>query len=130
MTRQTKPQMARVVELVMLTIGMLAATAVCGWWGVGIAALVWGAWAGRARVVAVAAVCAWSGVLVWTAGSGAFGTLITELGQIARAPGWVLVVATVVYPGVLAWSAAVVGRGVMGETRKESERGEASGMRR
>jgi hypothetical protein len=55
---------------------------------------------------------------VWTAGSGAFGTLITELGQIARAPGWVLVVMTVAYPGVLAWSAAVVGRGVMGEKQR------------
>ena len=109
---------ARVVELVMLTIGMLAATAVCGWWGVGIAAFAWGAWVGRVRLVAVAAMCAWSGVLVWTAGSGAFGTLITELGQIARAPGWVLVAMTVVYPGVLAWSAAVVGSGVMGERQR------------
>ena len=117
---------ARVAELVMLTIGMLAATAVCGWWGVGIAAFVWGMWAGRAWVVAVAAMCAWSGVLVWTAGSGAFGTLIMELGQIARAPGWVLVGMTVAFPGVLAWSAAVVGRAVIGEKRKESERREAA----
>jgi hypothetical protein len=119
-----KPNTARVAELVLLTIGMLAATAVCGWWGVGIAAFVWGAWAGRVRVVAVAAMCAWSGVLVWTAGSGAFGTLMTELGQIARAPGWMLGVMTVVFPGVLAWSAAVVGSGVIGEKRSESEPGE------
>jgi hypothetical protein len=109
---------------------MLAATAVCGWWGVGIAAFVWGAWAGRVRVVAVAAMCAWSGVLVWTAFSGAFGTLIAELWQIARAPGWVLVVATVVFPGVLAWSAAAAGAAVWGEEKGERREQQGLGIRR
>jgi hypothetical protein len=107
--------LARVPEIVLLTIAMVAATAVCGWWGVGVAGFVWGAWAGRARVVAVAAILAWAGLLVWTAVSGPLGTLVRELGLVAAAPGWVLVLVTVVYPGVLAWSAAVVGKGVRGE---------------
>jgi hypothetical protein len=107
----------------MLTIALVAATAVGGWWGVGLAAFAWGAWTGRARVVAAAAVCAWGSVLVWTAGAGALGRLIAELGQVAMVPGWVLVVATLVFPGVLAWSAAVVGGGV---TERRKEKGETA----
>jgi hypothetical protein len=109
---------AAVAEILMVTVALVAATAVSGWWGIGLAAFVWGAWTGRARVVAVAAVCAWGSVLVWTAGSGALGRLIAEMGQLAMVPGCVLVVATLVFPAVLAWSAAVVGGGVRGNYRK------------
>jgi hypothetical protein len=109
---------AAVAEVVLLTVALVAATATGGWWGIGLAAFVWGAWTGRARVVAVAAVCAWGSVLVWTAGSGALGRLIVEMGLVAMVPGWVLVVATLVFPAVLAWSAAVVGGGVRGNYRK------------
>jgi hypothetical protein len=102
-------------EVVLLAIAMVAATAVGGWWGVLAAAFVWGAWSGRAGGVAIAAVCAWGSVLVWTAVSGPLPALVAALGTIAGAPGWVLVVATLVFPAVLAWSAAVVGGVVRGE---------------
>jgi hypothetical protein len=96
-------------EVALLAIAMIAATAVGGWWGVAVAAFVWGAWSGRAGGVGIAAVCAWGSVLVWTGVIGPLPDLVTALGTIVGAPGWVLVVATLVFPGVLAWSAAVVG---------------------
>jgi hypothetical protein len=102
-------------EVVLLAIAMVAATAVGGWWGVLAAAFVWGVWSRRAGGVAIAAVCAWGSVLVWTAVSGPLPALVAALGTIAGAPGWVLVVATLVFPAVLAWSAAVVGGVVRGE---------------
>jgi hypothetical protein len=102
-------------EVVLLAIAMVAATIVGGWWGVLAAAFVWGAWSGRAGRVALAAAWAWGSVLVWTAASGPLAAVIAALGTIAGAPGWALVVATLVFPAVMAWSAAVVGGVVRGE---------------
>jgi hypothetical protein len=106
-------------EVVLLAIAMVAATAVGGWWGVLAAAFVWGAWPGRAGQVAIAAACAWGCVLVWTAASGPLPAVVAALSSIAGAPGWVLIVATLVFPAVLAWSAAVVGGVVRGETTND-----------
>ena len=118
---------ARFGEVVLLAIAMVAATAVGGWWGVLAAAFVWGAWPGRAGRVAIAAACAWGSVLVWTAASGPLPALLAALSSIAGAPGWVLIVATLVFPAVLAWSAAVVGGVVRGDRR--GERGETTNDR-
>jgi hypothetical protein len=110
-----RPSAAWSGEVGLLAIAMVAATVVGGWWGVLAAAFVWGAWSGRAGRVAVAAACAWGSVLVWTAASGPLPALVAALGAIAGAPGWVLVVATLVFPAGLAWSAAVVGSVVRGK---------------
>jgi hypothetical protein len=108
-------------EVALLAIAMVAATAVGGWWGVLVAAFAWGAWSGRAGGVAIAAVCAWGSVLVWTAVIGPLPALAADLGSIAGAPGWLLVVATLVFPMALAWSAAVVGAVVRGGTANGRE---------
>jgi hypothetical protein len=107
-------------QLILVTVALIAATAAIGWWGIAIAAFVWGMWAAHstqqdahgtraATCASIAAALAWTSLLLWTAARGPLPALITALGQIAGAPGSVLVVATVLFPALLAWSAATVG---------------------
>jgi hypothetical protein len=122
-------------RLLLLAVALVAATVAIGWWGIAVAAFGWGVWIGRpiprgaaepwnwtgrshndraiahagARRIAVAAALAWSSILVWTAVRGPLPALIRALGQIAGAPGSVLILATVLFPTLLAWSAATVG---------------------
>jgi hypothetical protein len=94
----------------------LLATALVGWWGVPIVAFVWAQWAARHRpwpraiapVAAGSAIVAWGTVLVWTAVRGPLAQLAETLGMLARIPGAALIVLTLVFGALLAWSAAAL----------------------
>ena len=97
-----------------------------GWWGVVVAALVAGAVLWRRRgapwVVALAAVVAWGALIVLDALGGRFSALATSIAGVLRAPAAALLVVTLLFAALLAWSAAVVGGeiGRLARTRSPS----------
>lgn len=96
-----------------LTLAFAAAT-ILGWWAVPATAALWGALLPSVRrpalAAAVAAALAWVGWLLvdGIAGSGAFGVLTTRLSILMHLPAVALVVLTLAFAAVLAWSSAVV----------------------
>jgi hypothetical protein len=107
---------SRVLQFALLTSCFGLATLVVGWWGVPAVGLAWGAWsthalrsrAPTARFAAASAVAAWVGLMAWNAIRGPLGLLSTTLGAVFDVPGPVLVVMTLLFGAVLAWSGATV----------------------
>jgi hypothetical protein len=100
------------IFILFVATAMAALTWLLGWWGVLVAALVIGFVfredGGGGWRIAVAAVLAWSALLVIDALSGPVGVVGQRLGGVMRVPAVVLVLATVLFPAMLAWSAATV----------------------
>ena len=93
-----------------LAVAML--TWLFGWWGVVIAALVAGAVLqrrGAAWLVALAAVVAWGALLAANALGGRFLSLAASIGGVLLVPAVALMIVTLLFCALLAWSAAVVG---------------------
>jgi hypothetical protein len=92
-----------------------------GWWGVVIAALFVGAaqWQrpGIAWTTALAAVVAWAVLLLVDAAGGRFGAVASTIAGVMQIPAPALVVVTLLFAGLLAWSAAVVGSELAGALR-------------
>lgn len=93
--------------------GALAAlTWVLGWWGVLLGAAIVGfvfhEHRGGGWRTALAAALAWGLLLAIDAVAGPVGAVAHTLGGIMRIPGFVLVLVTLAFPAVLAWSAATV----------------------
>ena len=107
-----------VIVFLVATLAIAAMTWVAGWWGVALAALVVGAtqWrrGGIGWMTALAAIVAWGALLLMDAASGRFGALASSVGGVMRVPAAALVVVTLLFAALLAWSAAVVGSEVAG----------------
>ena len=101
------------IALLATAVGIAALTWLLGWWGVVIAALVAGAIlhrrAGAAWLVALAAVVAWGALVAVDMLGGRFPPLATSIGGVLRVPAGALLVVTLLFGALLAWSAAVVG---------------------
>jgi hypothetical protein len=101
---------------VALTLAFAAGTLI-GWWMVPATAALWGALRpsiGRpAFVAALASALAWACWLVVDVivGNGTFGVLAARLAGVMQVPAVGLVALTLVFAGLLAWSAAVLGLG-------------------
>ena len=113
--------MRRILALLVLAAAYAAGTLAVGWLALPILGLVWG-WLNRltpgaALTSGVAAGLAWSALLAWTAMSGPLALLASKVGQIIGAPGGLLLAATLLFGGLLAWSATVVGA-VLGMPRR------------
>ena len=107
---------AAMVRIAMLALAFALATVALGWWGVPIVGAVWGA-IGRGRrrpavTAAVAALLGWAGLLLWSAARGPLLSLAAKLGATLMLPGAGLVVVTLLFATLLAWSAAAVVQGV------------------
>lgn len=114
------------IALLATALGIAALTWLFGWWGVVIAALVAGAVLhrrdGAAWLVALAAVVAWGALVAVNMLGSRFSTLATSIGGVLRVPAGALLVVTLLFGALLAWSAAVVGGeiGRLGRTRRQS----------
>jgi hypothetical protein len=93
-----------------VAVAMAAFTWLLGWWGVLLVAAIVGiafrerdAGAWRA---ALAAGLAWAALLAIDTLAGPLGTISATLGGVMRIPGVVLVLVTLLFPALLAWSAA------------------------
>ena len=102
-----------VLPLLATALAVAALTWWLGWWGVVVAALVAGAALRQRRgapwLVALAAVVAWGALIVVDAVGGRFAALATLVAGVLRAPSVALLVVTLLFGALLAWSAAVVG---------------------
>ena len=102
-----------VIALLVTAVAVAALTWLVGWWGVVIAALVAGAVLSHRRgvawLVALAAIAAWSALILANAVGGRFATLASSIGGVMRVPPALLVLVTLLFGGLLAWSAAVLG---------------------
>ena len=113
------------IVLVVASLVVALATWIVGWWGVAVAAVVIGAlqWRrkGIAWMTALAAMLAWSALLLTNTIGGRFGALSSALGGVMGAPAGALVVVTLLFAGLLGWSAAVVASQLAGAIMGRSE---------
>jgi hypothetical protein len=98
------------IFILFVAAAIAALTWLLGWWGVLVVALVIGfvfrAEGGGGWRIAVAAALAWLALLAVDAASGPVGLVGTRLAGVMRVPAAVLVVVTLLFPALLAWSAA------------------------
>jgi hypothetical protein len=109
---------------------MAVLTWLIGWWAVPLVAAFVGSALHRregvARRMALAAAIAWTLLLIVDATRGRLSVAATTLGGVLRVPGVVLVLVTLVFPALLAWSAATVAIAVR---RLEAARRRTDGKR-
>jgi len=91
-----------------------------GWWSIPVIALVWGWLVGPVRRpatrAAIGVALAWAGFLAFDAVRGPIGRLARTLGETMHLPAVVLVVVTVLFAVILAWSTAIVGASLRPES--------------
>jgi hypothetical protein len=101
------------IDIVVLGAAFAAGTFFVGWWSVAVVAFAWGWLVGPTRRpatrAAAGAALAWLGLLANDAMRGPAGRLARTLGDVLHLPAGVLVGLTVLFPVILAWSAAIVG---------------------
>ena len=99
--------------LLVTAIATAALTWLVGWWGVVLAALVAGAVlshrSGVAWLIAFAAIMAWCALILANAVGGRFATLAASIAGVMSVPPALLVIVTLLFGALLAWSAAVLG---------------------
>lgn len=101
------------LALLVVAVAVAALTWVFGWWGLAVAALVAGIVlqrrSGAPWLIALAAAIAWGALVVVDALGGRFAALATSIAGVLRVPTAALLVVTLLFGALLAWSAAVVG---------------------
>ncbi len=112
-----------VIPLLATALGVALLTWSLGWWGVVVGALVAGAvlWQRRgvAWLVALAAITAWGALILVNSIGGRFETLASSIAGVMRLPSAILVIVTLLFGALLAWSAAVVGSEIGRLARRE-----------
>ena len=100
------------IFVLVISAAMGGLTWVLGWWGVAVAAAIVGfvfsEYGGGGWRVALAAALAWAVLLAADGAMGPFGTLGTTLAGVMKVPAAVLVLLTLIFPALLAWSAATL----------------------
>jgi hypothetical protein len=103
--------LVRLQRLVLVTLAIALATVALGWTGVVFASALFAALdrrrASAAWETGVGAAVAWTSLLLLAAGSSLLSAAHT-LGGAMGIPGMALVIATLVFPAVVAWSSASV----------------------
>jgi hypothetical protein len=101
------------IAFLAVALAIAALTWLLGWWGLVIAALVAGAVlhrrGGAAWIIALSGFVAWGVLVALNTIGGRFTALATSVGGVLRVPAAALLVVTLLFGALLAWSAAVVG---------------------
>jgi hypothetical protein len=96
----------------LVALGVAGLTWFVGWWGVAIVALVVGfayrSEGGRPWRVALGASEGWAMLLLVDAFGGRFGQVTSTVAGSMNLPGAALLVVTLLFPGLIGWSAATV----------------------
>ena len=105
--------MSAFVKYVLLAEGFAVATFALGWWTVPVLAALWSLLTkGRyaPRNIGLAAAGGWASLLLLDAVRGPVITMGEQLGAVMGLPAWLLYVFTLLFPALLAWSAATIAR--------------------
>ena len=100
-----------VVKVVLLAEAFAVATFGLGWWSVPVVAAIWALLSSspnRARVAAFCAAGGWATLLLLDIAKGPALTMGSQLGGVMNVPSAVLYLLTLVFPALLAWSAAAL----------------------
>lgn len=103
------------MTVLVLALAMVLGTGLFGWWSVPVLALGYGVWRGEepaAAFAALAALMAWGALMAWNWLSGPVLALASSLGEVMGLPGWSLLLATLLFPVVLAGAAATLGAAI------------------
>ncbi|HJR40761.1 MAG TPA: hypothetical protein VJ812_01645 [Gemmatimonadaceae bacterium] len=102
--------MRTLLRILLLSLAFVVGTALIGWWTVPLLAALWGIIAHgvpRAGVLAgFAAMLGWAILLALAARAPAFEALATSIAGVVRVPPASLIAITLIFPALLAWSAA------------------------
>jgi hypothetical protein len=102
----------RVLRTIVFAGLVAAGTVAVGWWTVPVLAAVWVRVAPRARgavrACMLGAALGWAFLVGWTAVEGPVELLARRAGGVLELPGWGLLVATLLFPALLAGAAARV----------------------
>lgn len=101
------------IRHVLLAVAFAVATFALGWWSVPIVAAVWGFFstdAHRVLKTGLAAAVGWASLLLLDAARGPVALMAAQLGELMNLPAFALYVLTLLFPALLAWSAAAVTR--------------------
>jgi hypothetical protein len=105
--------LSKAVKFLLLTEAFAVATYAVGWWGVPVLALICGlAVEPKARPLSFVSLCAaagWASLLLLDAARGPLGELARRFGGVMSLPPFVLILLTLLFPALLAWSAASIG---------------------
>ena len=99
------------VKIVLLAELFAVATYALGWWTVPVVAVIWAIASRDTKPAPVAALCAaggWATLLILDAVKGPVDTMATRLGGVMGVPAFVLLLLTLIFPALLAWSAAAL----------------------
>ena len=111
------------VKVVLLAEAFAVATFGLGWWTVPIIAALYALASTnpkRARTAGLCALGGWATLLLLDAAKGPVGTMATRLGGVMGLPGVVLLLLTLIFPALLAWSAAALMPSLRGSAPKAS----------
>lgn len=103
--------MRTAVKWVLLAEAFAVATFGLGWWSVPIVAALYGAFsrdARRARTAALCAAAGWASLLLLDVARGQVGAMGNKLAALMSIPEPALYLVTLVFPALLAWSAATL----------------------
>lgn len=106
--------MRGLARLILVAAAFALGTYAFGWWAVAVVGVIWGAINPRMPRVAlragVGAAIAWAVLLAIPAASGApMASFTAKLAAVIQVPAWGLIVAELIFPAALGWSAAVIG---------------------
>ena len=123
--------MRAMVRYAFLTALFALVTRALGWWAVPLAGAAWAYLAeGAPRSpwdAGLGAIFGWALILVWTATASPLGELARRLGGVVGVSPAALVAVTLLYGGVLAWSAAMVLALLMPRERPSADDAEEAG---
>ena len=115
--------LSRLVKAVLLAEAFAVATFGLGWWTVPVIAALYGIASTnpyRARTAALCAVGGWATLLLLDAIKGPVSAMASRLGGVMGLPGVVLLLITLIFPALLAWSAAAIVPSLRGSAPKAS----------
>lgn len=103
-----------IVKFVLITEGFAVATFALGWWIVPVFAFILGTTLDRergpVRYATLGAAAGWLSLLLLDAARGPLMVLATRFGGVMKMPPIVLIAFTLLFPALLAWSAATIGK--------------------
>ena len=103
--------MGRIARALLLAEAFAVATYGIGWWSVPIIAAAWALFSSDAKRARFAALCAaggWATLLLLDAARGPVAAMASRLGGVIGVPSVVLLLVTLLFPALLAWSGAAL----------------------
>jgi len=104
--------MREFLKFLLLSEAFAVSTFGAGWWAVPIVAALWGIFGApaptRAMFAALCAATGWGSLLLLHATQGSLGSVASQVGEVMNVPPVALYVLTMLFPAIIAWSAATL----------------------